>query len=167
MEYLAAGCRQAHGIAGERMVEKKRGQRRHSLGREAGNVPTESIDEEQRAVLRKPLYEAPGSTEHRGRASRSKASDGNAVGRQRGPRGTNASNQSMRQERRAEEQAAAEREPTLDEIFAAVEREAEGIRRAKQERQQRLVDERAKVWQLGSWMNGDKPCPEEVLRWEA
>jgi len=136
---------------------KKTGQERHSLGRNAGNVPTSDIDESERLRLRAAMHKAPGTTEHRGPRTRAKASAPKMPGR------------SQRAERKAAEKEAAKRaarEPTLDELFAQVEKEANAITREKQQARQRMVDQRAKVWQLGSWMNGDKPCPDELIEWE-
>jgi hypothetical protein len=116
----------------------------------------DSHESEERLVLRKPLYESPGTTEHRGpkpagvRARQAKMP---------GP--------SVRAERRAAEKKAEERnnrDLTPDDLFAMLAKE-QAAKGRKQKNH--MVDERPKVWQLGSWMEGDKPYPDEHLRWEA
>lgn len=137
--------------------EKNKGQVRHSLGDKAGNVPTTDIDESQRTVLRGKVYEQPGTTERRAPRTRAKARQQAMPGR------------SMRAERAAADKAAAAKaakEPTLDELFAQLDKEVAAIQRAKEHAAKQLVDRRAKVWQLQSWTEGGKPCPDELLGWE-
>ncbi len=137
-------------------AEKKKGQVRHSLGLDVGNVPTTDVDETQRTVLRSALYEAPGTTERRAPRGRAKASKPDAPGR------------SVRAERRAAEKKAEERNAkprTAEEMFAYLEKELAAKKRGGPKNA--MVDQRAKVWQLGSWMNGDKPCPDEAIEWQA
>ena len=148
--------------------QKQRGQVRHSAGANVGNVPTVDVDESQRATLRKALYQAPGTTEHRGPTTRARARENRM---DQAPKNSSvphvvADSTSVRAERRAQEKRAAEKAaagPSMDDLFAMLDKHVAAKKRGAPTK--KMVDERPKVWQLGSWTNGDEACPDAMIEW--
>jgi hypothetical protein len=120
---------------------------------------------EDRLHLNRPLFEQPGTSQPRRYAARARATE------LRWDRGEG---RSPRAERRATEKAATPAPKSLAELMASVKAMASSselarLRAAGSARQvtKKLVDENrpSGVWQMGSWTNGDAPCPDERLEW--
>jgi hypothetical protein len=118
-------------------------------------------ESEERLRLNGRMFEQPGTSQPKRERPRAKASDGRWRGMEQ---------PSMRAERKKEErEAEAKHKMTPEEQLALYRRmvtSGELARQAPDRKRQRMVDDRPGVWQLGSWVNGDKPCPDEFVTWD-
>jgi hypothetical protein len=120
----------------------------------------ESHDSEQRLHLNQAQFERPGTSQPR-RYDKSAA---------RANKGDRLPGRTMRGERRAQERELAQ-QPRLTpaeqlELYRRMLSSGELQRRAPDRKRQGISDDRPSVWQLGSWVEGDPPCPDEYLSWE-
>jgi hypothetical protein len=120
----------------------------------------DSHESEERLNLNKPLFEQPGTSEPRRYYPSVNARDRKWRGLEQ---------RTMRGERQAQEREAAKKRMTNEEqleLFFQMIDSGELQRRAPDRKRQHMTDDRPGVWELGSWMEGDPPCPDELLSWE-